>query len=105
MNHIIAPWGIPKKESISMTAGISRCPSGIAATKNCTVAQLTLAWVMAQGNDIVPIVGTRAISRVDESVGVVDVHLSDEDITLIEQACPPNAVAGPRVPGASRISK
>ena len=77
----------------------------ITRLKNCTVAQLALAWVMAQGNDIVPIVGTRAVSRVDENIGAANIELSKDDLAIIEQTCPPDAVAGPRVPGTSRISK
>ena len=76
-----------------------------AAIKACTVAQLALAWVMAQGPDIVPIVGTRAIERVNENVGAVDLQLSENDLATIDEICPPGSVVGARVPGTSRISK
>ncbi len=77
----------------------------IAQDKGCTVAQLALAWVMAQGDDIVPIVGTRAVERVDENTGAEDIDLSAEDMAAIEAASPAEAVAGERVPGTSVLKK
>lgn len=70
----------------------------IAAAKGCTVAQLAIAWVLAQGETIVPIPGTRKIERVDENAGAVDIHLSVDDLYAIEAASPADAVSGLRYP-------
>ncbi|MEO6218786.1 MAG: aldo/keto reductase [Ginsengibacter sp.] len=55
-----------------------------AASKNCSPAQLALAWVLAQGNDIIPIPGTKRIKYLEENAGVVDIHLSKNDLEIIE---------------------
>jgi aryl-alcohol dehydrogenase-like predicted oxidoreductase len=68
----------------------------LAAEKNCTAAQLALAWVLAQGPHIVPIPGTRNASRLDENLGALDVRLSADDLREIEAVFPAGAIAGPR---------
>ncbi|GGA27137.1 aldo/keto reductase [Dyella nitratireducens] len=68
----------------------------LAAEKGCTPAQLALAWVLAQGQDIVPIPGTRRRSRLDENIGALDVALSKEELESIDRIFPPEAVAGAR---------
>ena len=73
----------------------------VAAAKGCTVAQLAIAWVLAQGAHIVPIPGTRKIERLEENLGTLDVALSDEDLSAIEEASPANAVSGTRYPEAA----
>jgi aryl-alcohol dehydrogenase-like predicted oxidoreductase len=60
-----------------------------AAEKGCTPAQLALAWVLAQGDDIVPIPGTKRRERLEENVGALDVRLSDDDLREIADALPP----------------
>lgn len=70
----------------------------IAASKNCTVAQLAIAWVLAQGESIVPIPGTRRIERLEENLGALEVTLSAEDHDAIEAASPADAVSGLRYP-------
>jgi aryl-alcohol dehydrogenase-like predicted oxidoreductase len=74
---------------------------GLAEEKGCTPAQLALAWVMAQGPDIVPIPGTKRRSRLDENLGALDVHLSKNELASIERIFPVEAVAGERYPAAS----
>jgi aryl-alcohol dehydrogenase-like predicted oxidoreductase len=61
----------------------------LAAGKGVTPAQLALAWVLAQGEDIVPIPGTRRIERLEENIGAVDVELTDDDLRQIDDAMPP----------------
>lgn len=73
----------------------------LAAEKGCTPAQLALAWVLAQGHDIVPIPGTRRRSRLDENIGALNVSLSREELDSIERIFPPEAVAGARYTPAS----
>ncbi len=70
----------------------------IAAQKSCTVAQLSLAWLLAQGDDIVPIPGTKKLAYLDENLGSLHVHLSNEDLTLIENARQENPIQGGRYP-------
>jgi aryl-alcohol dehydrogenase-like predicted oxidoreductase len=61
----------------------------LAVGKGVTPAQLALAWVLAQGEDIVPIPGTRRIERLEENIGAVDVKLTDDDLRQIDDAMPP----------------
>ena len=68
----------------------------IARDKGASPAQIALAWVMAKGDEIIPIPGTKKISRLEENLGAMDVHLSEDDVALIEQAVPPEAVVGAR---------
>ncbi len=68
----------------------------IAAAKGASVAQVAIAWVLAQGSDIVPLVGARRRDRLDEALGALDIELSAGDLTAIEKAVPRNAAAGPR---------
>src|SRR5436305_2107514 len=68
----------------------------IADEKGCTAAQLALAWVLAQGEDIVPIPGTRHIKYLDENIGALQVKLTPEDLQRLDEILPPGAAAGPR---------
>ena len=70
----------------------------IAAEKGCTPSQLVLAWLLAQGPDVVPIPGTKRKTRVDENVGSLDVRLDAQDVARISEAVPVGAAAGPRYP-------
>ena len=73
----------------------------MAAEKGCTVSQLALAWVLAQGDDIVPIPGTKRINYLEENIGAVEVSLTPEDLARIEEISPQEAVAGTRYPAAA----
>jgi aryl-alcohol dehydrogenase-like predicted oxidoreductase len=68
----------------------------MAREKGCTPAQLALAWVLAQGDDIVPIPGTKRRKYLEENVGALDVRLSPDDLARIDQIMPPGIAAGPR---------
>jgi aryl-alcohol dehydrogenase-like predicted oxidoreductase len=70
----------------------------IATEHNCTPAQLALAWVLAQGDDIVPIPGTRHPERLEENVAALNVVLSENDLRRIDTAAPKGATAGDRYP-------
>lgn len=74
--------------------------AGIAASKGCTAGQLALAWVVAQGDDMVPIPGTRRLERLVENVAALDVALSAADLAAIDALGLAEAVAGPRFPDA-----
>ncbi len=73
----------------------------LAREKRCSAAQLALAWVLAQGEDIVPIPGTKRRKYLQENVGALDVVLTSEDLARINEALPAGAVAGARYPDAA----
>ncbi|NUS64246.1 MAG: aldo/keto reductase [Saccharothrix sp.] len=68
----------------------------VAAEKGAPVAQLAIAWVLAQGDDIVPLVGARRRDRLSEALGALDVTLTGSDLARIEAAVPAGAAAGER---------
>jgi aryl-alcohol dehydrogenase-like predicted oxidoreductase len=68
----------------------------IATARGITVAQLAIAWVTAQGADIVPLIGARKRDRLAESLGAASINLSAADLAAIAQAIPPGAIAGTR---------
>jgi aryl-alcohol dehydrogenase-like predicted oxidoreductase len=70
----------------------------IAAEKGCTPSQLALAWVLAQGQDIVPIPGTKRRKYLEDNVGAVNVQLTPDDVRRIEEVFPSGAAAGDRYP-------
>jgi aryl-alcohol dehydrogenase-like predicted oxidoreductase len=70
----------------------------MAVEKSCTPAQLALAWLLAQGPDVVAIPGTRYPRRLDENLGALRVHLTPAEVERIAQAVPPGAAAGTRYP-------
>jgi aryl-alcohol dehydrogenase-like predicted oxidoreductase len=70
----------------------------IAAEQRCTPAQLVLAWLLAQGDHVVPIPGTKRKSHVDENLGALEVKLGAGDIERISAAVPPGSGAGSRYP-------
>ncbi|MFJ4896796.1 aldo/keto reductase [Streptomyces sp. NPDC088727] len=70
----------------------------IAEQKGVTVAQIAIAWVLAQGTDIVPLVGARRRDRLTEALGSLDVELTPADLAAIEEAVPAGAAAGARYP-------
>jgi aryl-alcohol dehydrogenase-like predicted oxidoreductase len=72
----------------------------IATAKGASVAQLAIAWVLTRGEDIVPLIGTRRRDRLADSLGSLDVELTDEDLATIEQTVPADAAAGDRYPSA-----
>ncbi len=77
--------------------------TAIAQDKGCTPGQLALAWVLAQGDDVVPIPGTKRVKYLEENVAASDVKLSDDDLAALETAVPRDAVAGDRYGDMSPI--
>ena len=73
----------------------------LAAEKNCAPAQLALAWVLAQGSDIVPIPGTKRRKYLEENVGAIKVEITPEELKRIDEVAPRGAAAGTRYPEAS----
>ena len=70
----------------------------LAADKGCSAAQLALAWVLAQGEHIVPIPGTRRLRNLDENLGALEVRLTDEELQEIDAVFPAGVSAGARYP-------
>jgi len=77
---------------------------GIAKDLNVTNAQIALAWLLAKGNDVVPIPGTRKISRLEENIAAIDITLSAADIAALDEAAPIGAFAGERYPDMSTVN-
>jgi aryl-alcohol dehydrogenase-like predicted oxidoreductase len=73
----------------------------MAERKGCTPAQLALAWVLAQGEDLVPIPGTKRRTYLDENIGALEVTLTAEELRAIDSILPPGAAAGTRYPEAA----
>ncbi|WP_438497422.1 aldo/keto reductase [Paenibacillus sp. IHBB 3054] len=71
----------------------------MAVQKGCTTSQLALAWLLAQGDNVVPIPGTKRLDRVKENLGALQVSLSAEELAQIENISPKGAAAGGRFPG------
>lgn len=70
----------------------------MAGEKGCAPSQLALAWVLAQGDDVVPIPGTKRRRYLEENVGALDVRLTTDDLARIDRIIPPGAAAGTRYP-------
>jgi len=75
----------------------------LATAKGCTPAQLALAWLLAQGEHIVPIPGTKKRDRLQENLGAVDVELTGEDLARLEELAPAGVAAGGRYPDMGSI--
>ena len=84
------------QKNLDLVAAVER----LAAEKGCTSAQLALAWVMAQGEDVVPIPGTKRRRYLEENAAAVDVALAPADLARLDAAFPAGAAAGERYPAA-----
>jgi aryl-alcohol dehydrogenase-like predicted oxidoreductase len=83
-------------ENFARNIELVREVEAMAGEKGCTAAQLALAWVLAQGEDIVPIPGTKHVRYLDENIGALEVRLSGEDLKRLDEILPPGAAAGTR---------
>ncbi|MER5598021.1 aldo/keto reductase [Streptomyces sp. NPDC002265] len=88
-------------DNLRHNLGLVEALRKIAEQKGVTVAQIAVAWVLARGEDIVPLVGARTRERLTESLGALDVSLDDADLAAIEQAVPAGAAAGDRYGAAA----
>jgi len=70
----------------------------LAATKRCTPAQLALAWVLAHGDDIIPIPGTKRRRYLEENLGALEIRLTPDDLAQLDRILPPGGAAGTRYP-------
>jgi aryl-alcohol dehydrogenase-like predicted oxidoreductase len=79
-------------KNLELAAHVKR----LAARKGCTPAQLALAWVLAQGNDVIPIPGTKRVKYLEDNLGALRVTLSKDELAEIDRLFPPGAAAGER---------
>jgi len=77
----------------------------IAAQKGVTATQLALAWVLAQGEDVVPIPGTKRVRYLEENTAAADVELDKEDLQRLDEVVPVGVAAGDRYPDMSPIGR
>jgi aryl-alcohol dehydrogenase-like predicted oxidoreductase len=83
-------------DNLARNLGLLGAIEGVARTKGCTAGQVAIAWLLAQGPDIVPIPGTKRASRLDENMAALDVTLSPAEVSSLSAAIPPGAAAGGR---------
>ncbi len=90
-----------REENVKLLAPLEE----IAAAKGCTPAQVALAWLLAQGDDVVPIPGTKRPERVDENLGALGIALDADNMAVLDETFAPGAVLGTRYPagGMKRV--
>jgi pyridoxine 4-dehydrogenase len=86
--------GANREHNLALVAKLA----AIAAAKNATVAQVAIAWALARGEDIVPLIGARTPERLHEALGALALELSPEDVAALEREIPANAARGDRYP-------
>lgn len=85
-------------ENINKNNKLLKVIEDVAAARQCTPAQVALAWLLAQGNDIVPIPGTKRRKYLEQNCAALEVKLSADDLSKLTQAFPPGVTAGTRYP-------
>jgi aryl-alcohol dehydrogenase-like predicted oxidoreductase len=85
-----------RDENLAKNRQLIETLTSLAAARGVTPTQLAIAWVLARGRDIVPVIGARRRPQLEESLGALSIQLTDADLQQIEQAIPPDAVAGTR---------
>jgi aryl-alcohol dehydrogenase-like predicted oxidoreductase len=80
------------EKNLELVEGLRKIAEG----RNVTVAQLAIAWVLAQGADIVPVIGARRRDRLEEALKAAEVTLTPEDLAALEEVVPKGAAAGER---------
>jgi aryl-alcohol dehydrogenase-like predicted oxidoreductase len=89
------------QDNFELNLRLTRAVEKVAARKGCTASQLALAWLLAQGEDIVSIPGTKRMKYLEENAAADDIKLTREELTEIDSLLPPGAAAGPRYPEAA----
>ena len=92
----LRPKGEPTPENFQRNLDLVKRISQLAAAKGCAGSQLALAWVLAKGEDIVPIPGTKRVKYLDDNLGAVNVRLSRDELAQIDALLPAGAAAGER---------
>jgi aryl-alcohol dehydrogenase-like predicted oxidoreductase len=85
-------------QNISQNLALVRGTEEIARERHCTLGQLALAWLLARGDDIVPIPGTKRKERLIENIGALSVKLTEDDLAQLSDSIPVGSAAGLRYP-------
>jgi len=88
-------------DNLGRNLALAEAVRAIAAARGCTPAQLALAWVLAQGDDIVPIPGTKRVKYLEDNIGALDVQLDAADLASLDAAFPRDVAAGARYGAAA----
>ncbi len=99
----LVPYSPLGREALDHNLGLVAKVRELAEAKGCTPGQLALAWVLAQGDDVVPIPGTKRVRYLEENVAAADVALTADDLAALETAVPKGSVAGARYGDMSHI--
>jgi aryl-alcohol dehydrogenase-like predicted oxidoreductase len=91
-------------ENFARNLELVRAIEAMAIEKHCTPAQLALAWVLAQGDDIVPIPGTKRVSLLEQNLGALELTLAHAELERIDRLIPPGAAQGHRYPAQSQAA-
>ncbi|MEC8534512.1 MAG: aldo/keto reductase, partial [Pseudomonadota bacterium] len=91
-------------ENFQKNLDLVEAVKAIAADKGITAAQLALAWVLAQGDDLIPIPGTRRVATLEQNVAAVDLALTPQDLARIDAVFPKGAAVGHRYAEAARAA-
>jgi aryl-alcohol dehydrogenase-like predicted oxidoreductase len=91
-------------DALDANLGLVEKVKELAAEHGCTPGQLALAWVLAQGDDVVPIPGTKRVAYLEENLGATEVELSESDLRALEDAVPRDAVVGDRYADMSTVN-
>ncbi len=94
-----------EKENFDRNMELAERVNAIAEEKGCTAGQLALAWLLHQGEDVVPIPGTKRIKYLEENVGATEVELTEDDLHSIDEAAPVGAAAGDRYADMSTVNR
>ncbi|MEZ5091511.1 aldo/keto reductase [Nocardioides sp.] len=97
----------PRFQGAALTANLALVDRvrALADEHACTPGQLALAWVLAQGDDVVPIPGTKRVRYLEENVGALALELTDDDVAALQEAVPRSAVQGERYADMSHIDR
>jgi aryl-alcohol dehydrogenase-like predicted oxidoreductase len=87
-----------QRENLDRNLALVEALREIAESKDESVAQVAIAWVLSRGDDVVPLVGARTRERFFEALGALDLQLAKDDLAAIESAVPPDAASGERYP-------
>jgi aryl-alcohol dehydrogenase-like predicted oxidoreductase len=91
-------------ENFQKNLDLVEAVKAIAADRGVTAAQLALAWVLAQGDDLIPIPGTRRVATLEQNVAAVDLALTPQDLARIDAVFPKGAAVGHRYAEAARAA-
>jgi aryl-alcohol dehydrogenase-like predicted oxidoreductase len=97
--------GMPRfqSEQAKLNQGLLRHVSDIILTLNCTMAQLSLAWLLHQGNHVIPIPGTTQLAHLSENMAASEISLSEKQLALLDEVFNYKEINGPRYPAATQM--